>query len=287
MDDGNGNSKDPPNIAKTQKRVTFDIKPASAIHIARKSAIPCTVVQSIHRRYKNFPKKEMLLELKKVDITGYDIPRQSMFERECSVLYGCARLLSVDEVSSCARTSAVRNNGVIRPRSSNLNVDQKPSISPSLRAKIYKTMKGPSGRSMFNKVNRRKHVSTQLKSVMKLKSILNKGLYRSDKSYKKSSKVAHPNKKPSTGMMSPDLADSRKRVREPEEKHVNFTLSESVSSESVPSESVPSESMNVFMESLPSTSSSQDMTSAQLEYELKLKETIEKMTGEPAPKKKK
>ncbi len=268
--------------AKSHKKVSFDVKPRT-MNIARKSTFLRTPIPSpmnVLRRYKRLNKKHMLLKLHKIDTTGYEIPHFSMFELECSCLYDCARLLPVEEAISCARTSAVRNKiqkktwNSMKPTSSHFNVDKKPTIPPSSNSD-----------DILKHRESRVHQRVKSPGVLKKKTAQSsKGtLHSSGKPYYKKykrSKLACQTLKAYNVMKSQNPVKSRKRVLdpEPEEKHVDFTLAEPTMEPTNDDYMEPTD----LVESFPSISSPQDdMAKAEVEYELKLKETIEKMTGEP------
>ena len=294
---------------KSHKKVSFDVAPR-AINFARKSTAPHHYLQSpghapcrckgFGKKYmhlelkKGFGKKCMHLELKKVDTTGYKIPQQSMSDYEYACLYGCARLLPVDEALSSARTSKVRNK----------------HEKKSFGSEISRILRSRNTSLMDKRVYKKVDVAV-LKSVLK-----NKLAHRliSKSAYKKSKKTKLALQKLETSnVVVKNKNESRKRAREPEEKQVNFSVDEPTmmeptsssvlhstsSPQALPSASVdepmvdnvigpftssvrsPQASLSASVNSPPS------MASAEAEYQQRLKETIDKMSEEPAQKRKK
>lgn len=240
---------------KPHKKVSFDVKPR-AMNFARKSTGPHSlkrISKLTPSKCRGLRKKCMHLELNKVDISGYDIPRLPVVDCECSDLYGCARLLPVDESMSCARTSVVRNK------------HWKKSFGSEI-SRILKTQ----NKGVLKKID----VSRVLKGVLKH----NRGSHCLSKPVHKKSRM----KKISHHTPVLKKGESRKREREPEVKHVKF------------SEAMPADALVDLCSDGPCSpcsslvhSSTSTPPSAEAEYELKLKETIEKISEESSAKRRK
>ena len=89
--------------------------PSSGVKCKKNSftTIPRQSVKKSTKPHKNVSinvatMKHMHLKLTKIDIHGLEIPRKHFYEAESDVLFGCARIIPVDQIKSCSRNTPVK-----------------------------------------------------------------------------------------------------------------------------------------------------------------------------------
>lgn len=220
---------------KKQKKVSFDTK-VHRVNFARKS----TFLRHGHiqrRRVSTKFAQRMLLELTKVDITGYKLTDSSESGE-------CARMIPVEGILSCSRTNLV-NLG--RCSSTQSHVDNVITVKADLSHEVA-TM-----RAKGRKLSGQRSEESQVSSLHCMET--------SEDSLEELQIAKPPCKKSKAGPQKQELETF---VHTPTEKHV---LDNNASKESTPKPIAKSPD--------------------EIKYDLKLNETIEKITGCEEVKKKK